>query len=199
MAGTCVIGLQWGDEAKGKLVDLLTANFEIVVRYLGGANAGHTVVVGDDVYKLHHIPSGILNPGAVNVVTPGVVINPKTILKEIEGLEETKEKLLSRMDIIQSLQQKRPQIVHLFDEIVRTVPEGIYLTGIKQSGNSININGGAESNGRVSAYMRNIDGSDWMATPKLSVIESKKGTLRSSDFVLTTSQSTPKSGEEEES
>ena len=81
-------------------------------------------------------------------------------LKEIGGLEETKEKLLSRMDIIQSLQQKRPQIVHLFDEIVRTVPEGIYLTGIKQSGTTININGVAESNGRVSAYMRNIDGSD---------------------------------------
>lgn len=119
-------------------------------------------------------------------------------LKEIEGLEETKEKLLSRMDIIQSLQQKRPQIVHLFDEIVRTVPEGIFLTGIKQSGAVININGVAESNGRVSAYMRNIDGSDWMATPKLSVIESKKGTLRSSEFGLTTSQSTPKTGEEEE-
>jgi type IV pilus assembly protein PilN len=119
-------------------------------------------------------------------------------LQEIEGLEETKEKLLSRMDIIQSLQQKRPQIVHLFDEIVRTVPEGIYLTGIKQSGTNININGIAESNGRVSAYMRNIDSSDWMATPKLSVIESKKGTLRSSEFMLTTSQSTPKTDEEEE-
>ena len=119
-------------------------------------------------------------------------------LKEIEGLEETKAKLLSRMDIIQSLQQKRPQIVHLFDEIVRTVPEGIYLTGIKQSESTININGVAESNGRVSAYMRNIDGSDWMSTPKLTVIESKQGTLRSSDFVLKTSQSTPKSNEEED-
>ena len=119
-------------------------------------------------------------------------------LKEIEGLEETKEKLLSRMDIIQSLQQKRPQIVHLFDEIVRTVPEGIFLTGIKQTGNAIEINGVAESNGRVSAYMRNIDGSEWMSTPKLTVIETKKGTLRSSDFMLTTSQSTPKSDEEEQ-
>jgi adenylosuccinate synthase len=86
VAGTCVIGLQWGDEAKGKLVDLLTTHFEIVVRFLGGANAGHTVVVGDDVYKLHHIPSGILNPKAINVVTPGVVINPATILKEIDAL-----------------------------------------------------------------------------------------------------------------
>jgi len=119
-------------------------------------------------------------------------------LKEIEGLEETKEKLLSRMDIIQSLQQKRPQIVHLFDEIVRTVPEGIFLTGIKQAGNNIEINGVAESNGRVSAYMRNIDSSEWMSTPKLTVIETKKGTLRSSDFMLTTSQSTPKSDEEEQ-
>jgi adenylosuccinate synthase len=84
--GTCVIGLQWGDEAKGKLVDLLTSQFEMVVRYQGGANAGHTVVVGDDVYKLHHIPSGILNPEVVNYVTPGVVLNPPTILREIESL-----------------------------------------------------------------------------------------------------------------
>jgi adenylosuccinate synthase len=78
--------LQWGDEAKGKLVDLLTSRFEIVVRYQGGANAGHTVVVGDKTYKLHHVPSGILTPGVMNVVTPGVVINPPTILKEIESL-----------------------------------------------------------------------------------------------------------------
>ena len=86
--GTCVIGLQWGDEAKGKLVDLLTAQFEIVVRYQGGANAGHTVVIGDQTYKLHHIPSGILNPGVTNVVTPGVVINPSTLLREIDSLIE---------------------------------------------------------------------------------------------------------------
>lgn len=84
--GTCVIGLQWGDEAKGKLVDLLTTRFDIVVRYQGGANAGHTVVVGDKTYKLHHVPSGILTPTVMNVVTPGVVINPPTILKEIESL-----------------------------------------------------------------------------------------------------------------
>ncbi|MGI8978360.1 MAG: adenylosuccinate synthase [Pirellulaceae bacterium] len=86
MPGTCVIGLQWGDEAKGKLVDLLTSRFEIVIRYQGGANAGHTVVVGDKTYKLHHVPSGILTPSVMNVVTPGVVINPPTILKEIESL-----------------------------------------------------------------------------------------------------------------
>ncbi|MCA9120231.1 MAG: adenylosuccinate synthase [Planctomycetaceae bacterium] len=86
MPGTCVIGLQWGDEAKGKLVDLLCPQFDVVVRFLGGANAGHTVVVGDQTYKLHHVPSGILNKGVMNVVTPGVVINPATILKEIDAL-----------------------------------------------------------------------------------------------------------------
>ena len=87
MPNTCVIGLQWGDEAKGKLVDLLTTQFDIVVRYQGGANAGHTVVVGDETYKLHHIPSGILNPNIANVVTPGVVLNPPTILQEIDSLK----------------------------------------------------------------------------------------------------------------
>jgi type IV pilus assembly protein PilN len=117
-------------------------------------------------------------------------------LKEIKDLEDTKEQLLSRMEVIQSLQQRRPQIVHLFDEIVRTVPEGIYLTGIKQSGETLTINGVAESNGRVSAYMRNIDASDWMSTPKLTVIETKEKTLRSSSFVLTTSQSSPKDNED---
>ncbi len=86
MSGLCVIGLQWGDEAKGKLVDILTARHDIVVRFLGGANAGHTVVVGDQTYKLHHIPSGILNAGVMNVVSPGVVINPPTIIGEIDGL-----------------------------------------------------------------------------------------------------------------
>ena len=86
MPGTCVIGLQWGDEAKGKLVDLLANQFEWVVRYQGGANAGHTVVAGDDVYKLHHIPSGILRPEVQNLITAGVVINPTTMLEEIDGL-----------------------------------------------------------------------------------------------------------------
>ncbi|PHS11966.1 MAG: adenylosuccinate synthase [Blastopirellula sp.] len=87
MSGTCIIGLQWGDEAKGKLVDLLTQKHDIVARFLGGANAGHTVVDGDNVYKLHHIPSGILRPEVMNVVTAGVVINPPVILEEIDGLK----------------------------------------------------------------------------------------------------------------
>ena len=120
-------------------------------------------------------------------------------LKQIATLESTKEKLLSRMEVIQSLQQTRPQIVHLFDELVRTVPEGIFLKNIKQNGKNLTIDGVAESNGRVSAYMRNIDASDWMSTPKLKVIKTLSGSLRSSEFTLTTRQSEPKTDKGDES
>ncbi|KAA5541560.1 adenylosuccinate synthase [Roseiconus nitratireducens] len=78
--------MQWGDEAKGKLVDLLAPQFDLVVRYQGGANAGHTVVVGQETYKLHHIPSGILHSGVQNLITPGVVINPQTMIEEMDAL-----------------------------------------------------------------------------------------------------------------
>jgi len=84
---TCVIGLQWGDEAKGKLVDLLAPKHDVVVRYQGGANAGHTVVAGDQVYKLHHVPSGILHRSVTNVIAPGVVMEPTTLLRELDGLQ----------------------------------------------------------------------------------------------------------------
>jgi adenylosuccinate synthase len=86
LPGTCVIGLQWGDEAKGKLVDLLTEHHDIVVRYQGGANAGHTVVAAGQTYKLSLIPSGILTPGVLSVITGGVVIHPQSLLSEIDGL-----------------------------------------------------------------------------------------------------------------
>ena len=88
MPATCVIGLQWGDEAKGKLVDLLTEQHDIVVRYQGGANAGHTVVARGQTYKLSLIPSGILTPKVKSVITGGVVINPPTVLAEITQLQE---------------------------------------------------------------------------------------------------------------
>lgn len=87
MPAACVIGLQWGDEAKGKLVDLLATDHDCVVRYQGGANAGHTVVSGSEVYKLHHVPSGILRPEVMNFITPGVVIEPTTLIGELTGLE----------------------------------------------------------------------------------------------------------------
>ena len=87
MPGTCVVGLQWGDEAKGKLVDILTESHEIVVRYQGGANAGHTVVSGGETWKLSLIPSGILRDNVTCVVTGGVVLDPANVIREIDGLE----------------------------------------------------------------------------------------------------------------
>ncbi|TWT88366.1 Adenylosuccinate synthetase [Pseudobythopirellula maris] len=86
MPGACVIGLQWGDEAKGKIVDLLTPRHDFVVRYQGGANAGHTVVVGKEVYKLSLLPSGVLTPGVTSVIAGGVVINPVKAIEELDEL-----------------------------------------------------------------------------------------------------------------
>jgi len=83
-----VIGMQYGDEGKGQLTDLLAGAFDVVARYNGGANAGHSVHIGDQKFALHLIPSGILNPAAVNVVGNGVVIDPQQMLKEIDGLRE---------------------------------------------------------------------------------------------------------------
>jgi adenylosuccinate synthase len=95
--GTCVIGLQWGDEAKGKLVDILTEQNEIVVRYAGGANAGHTVVSGGETWKLSLIPSGILRDGVTCVVTGGVVLDPASVIKEIDGLESRGVKVAGKL------------------------------------------------------------------------------------------------------
>jgi adenylosuccinate synthase len=83
---TCIVGLQWGDEAKGKVVDLLTGQHDIVVRYQGGANAGHTVVTGGQTYKLSLVPSGIFRPEVQCVVAGGVVLNPASLLDEIDVL-----------------------------------------------------------------------------------------------------------------
>ncbi|HIV68536.1 MAG TPA: adenylosuccinate synthase [Candidatus Butyricicoccus stercorigallinarum] len=86
MPGKIVLGAQWGDEGKGKYIDIFASQADLVVRSQGGNNAGHTVVVGDESYKLQLIPSGILYPDCVNVIGPGVVVNPKSILGEIDGL-----------------------------------------------------------------------------------------------------------------
>jgi adenylosuccinate synthase len=86
MACTCVVGLQWGDEAKGKIVDLLTAHHDFVIRYNGGANAGHTVVSGDKTFKFSLLPTGVLHPRLRSVIANGVVVNPVRFLEEVAQL-----------------------------------------------------------------------------------------------------------------
>lgn len=87
-ACTCVVGLQWGDEAKGKIVDLLTEQHDFVVRYNGGANAGHTVVSGDRTFKLSLLPTGTLRPQVRSVIANGVVVDPVQFLKEVKSLRD---------------------------------------------------------------------------------------------------------------
>jgi type IV pilus assembly protein PilN len=110
-------------------------------------------------------------------------------IQEILGLENQKRRLLARMEIIETLQRSRPEIVHVFDEMVRVLPEGVYLTYLKQSGTRFEIRGVAQSSTRVSAFMRNIDASEWLADPALRVVETKgRDGGRGAEFTLFANQ-----------
>jgi type IV pilus assembly protein PilN len=108
-------------------------------------------------------------------------------IEEINDLETAKQRFIARMDIIEKLQRSRPEIVHVFDEIVRTLPEGVYLTAVKQTGNSLKFEGVAQSSTRVSSFMRNIDGSQWLRNPSLEVVQTTKAGPGSS-FTLSADQ-----------
>jgi type IV pilus assembly protein PilN len=95
-------------------------------------------------------------------------------IADIQDLEDRRQRLLARMEIIEKLQRKRPEIVHQFDELVRTVPDGVYLSSLKQTGKKLEIKGVAQSSTRVSTFMRNIDSSTWMDSPELQVVETAK-------------------------
>ena len=96
-------------------------------------------------------------------------------ITEILSLEKKKDRLVARMKIIEELQKSRPEIVHVFEDLVRTLPDGVYLTSVRQTGRRLEIQGTAESNTRVSAFMRNISKSEWLTAPDLKVVEVKKG------------------------
>ena len=110
-------------------------------------------------------------------------------LKEIKELEKRRDDLIARMNVIEQLQQDRTRIVHVFDDLVRKLPEGVYLTALKQAGTHFTISGVAQSNARVSAFMRNLDSSDWFLNPDLDVINvSARGNDRLSAFTLRVNQ-----------
>jgi len=111
---------------------------------------------------------------------------------EIRELQKVRRSLIERMEVIQDLQGSRPSIVHLFTEIVSTVPNGVYLQSLAQTGNNLVIKGEAESNARVSTYMRNLQASAWLKDPNLTVIEIEDKTVnRISTFMLTVKQTSP--------
>jgi type IV pilus assembly protein PilN len=115
-------------------------------------------------------------------------------IKEIEELEAKKKRLIAKMEVIQQLQLSRPEIVHLFDELARTIPDGVLLIDLAQADKLLTINGVAQSNARVSAYMRNLESSPWLQDPVLNVIESKQDSKdkkgqRGNKFTLQVKQS----------
>jgi type IV pilus assembly protein PilN len=105
-------------------------------------------------------------------------------IEEINNLESSKQRFIARMEIIEKLQRSRPEIVHVFDEIVRTLPDGVYLTGVKQTDKRFKFDGVAQSSTRVSSFMRNIDGSEWLRNPELEVVQTGKDKAPGSSFTL---------------
>ncbi|GAB1408801.1 PilN domain-containing protein [Thermomonas brevis] len=117
----------------------------------------------------------ISNQNARNDYLRGEIGKVDAQITEIDALDKQKAKLLARKEVIEQLQSNRSQMVHLFDELVKTIPEGVALSTIKQEGDILTLSGRAQSNARVSTYMRNLEGSGWMTNPDLNVIEAKEG------------------------
>lgn len=147
-----------------------------------GAGTGAALIATFGVYLM--LSSMIDGQVARNEMLRGEIKLLDKQIEEINNLESAKQKFIARMEIIEKLQRSRPEIVHLFDEIVRTVPEGVYLTGVKQTDKRLKFEGVAQSSTRVSAFMRNIDGSEWLKNPDLEVIETKTGQVGGMGFTM---------------
>ncbi len=112
-------------------------------------------------------------------------------IAEILDLEQQKARLQARIQVIEQLELSRPEIVHVFDQLVRTTPDGIYLTSVKQTDRRIELKGIAQSSTRVASYMRNIDSSEWLTDPALQILETKGATDAGSQFTLSATQENP--------
>ncbi|MEW8072601.1 MAG: PilN domain-containing protein, partial [Candidatus Thiodiazotropha sp.] len=145
---------------------------EFGLMVLTGALVAAFIVFG--VHQL--IQSQIDAQNARNAYLQKEIAAVEKEIREIQDLDKTKQNLLARMNIIQELQSSRPQIVHLFDEVVTSLPDGVFLDEIEQQGSSVTFTGQAQSNARVSSMMRNIDDSEWLEKPSLVFIESKEKT-----------------------
>lgn len=155
----------------------------------GGAAVLMLVIVG---YVHFHINGMIDHQNQRNDFIEKEIAVVDSKIKEIKELEAQKKQLLNRMNVIQDLQTRRPMVVHMLDKLVKALPEGLYLTEVNQKGAELTINGLAQSNARVSAFMRNLDDSNWFNNPKLEVIQvQEKNGGRSSKFTLNVKQLTP--------
>lgn len=120
-------------------------------------------------------------------------------IDEIKSLDEKKSRLLARKAVIEQLQANRSKMVHLFDSLVRTIPDGVVLTSVKQTGDKLTLQGRSQSNARVSTYMRSLEGAGWMTKPELSVIEAKAGdNSLPYEFLLTVMLANPNAPKDED-
>ena len=181
--------LPWREELKKKhLQDFLVMLLAGVV--LTGAGMGG--------WHFHNENSISHQHNRNNYVKREIAIVDERI-REIRELENKKNQLLSRMSVITTLQGSRPQIVRLMDEIVTTLPEGVFLTEVNQSGGNVSFKGRAQSNARVSSYMRNIENTRWMEKPMLTIIQNRDKTGTGfSHFQLSAKQAAPKKKDEEQ-
>ena len=161
--------------------------------FIKGIVLAVVVTLGILGYIYSHYEGAITDQKARNkfLATQNSLLDKK--IQEIKELEAKESNLLSKMKVIQNLQGSRPEIVHLFSEIAKTVPDGVFLTKFTQAGNRLTFDGKAQSNARVSAYMKNIEASSWMGKPRLNIIQTtgKARQGRVSRFTLITNQSRP--------
>lgn len=163
--------LPWRQEQK----ELEKKQFFTLIGLFSGLAAG--IVVGVHFLFSHQIG---IQKDLNNYLKDEIKILDKKIA-EIDAIQREKERLLARMDIIQQLQSNRPHVVRLFDNLVRTIPDGLFLLSLNRQESQIAIEGKAESNTRVSKFMRNIESSDWLANPLLNVIQADE---KSPDSVI---------------
>lgn len=149
------------------------------------------------VYLHFYVVSLIENQDARNAYMQTEIKKVEAQIKEIQELEKTKEQLIERMKVIDQLQKNRPEVVHMFDELVRMVPEGMYLTRVVQKDRILTIEGRAQSNARVSALMRALDASQWFTNPQLEIIQAGTGKDDNTQaFKLHVQQKGPANGKE---
>lgn len=160
-------------------------------RQFASIAAGTAVLMVAIILYVHlHVSGLIENQNSRNAFLEDEIKKVDAQIAEIKDLETKKQTLLARMNIIQQLQSNRPLIVHLFHELVGTLPDGVYLTHIQQKGSSLTLDGVAQSNARVSTFMRNLDDSKWLTKPRLDVIKAVQAAdgERDSQFTLHVSQ-----------
>jgi len=139
---------------------------EFLVALLASAIVGGVIVYGSKLT----VDGWISNQMTRNTILKNEIAELDKQIEEIKGLENQRERLVARMKVIGELQRSRPEVVHLFDEIVKALPEGVHLTEVKQTGNRIEFQGVAQSSTRVSTLMRNIDASEFLSDPSLDGI-----------------------------